>query len=90
MSITQETRREAYYEIQTETPKRRKMIYQALREGGPQTAHELMERLGFSDPNAVRPRLTELKACGLVRAVGRRKNPKTGQSGAVWEAIIPE
>lgn len=90
MSITEETRREAYYEALEEAPRRRKLIFQALVEGGPQTAHEVMARLGFSDPNSVRPRLTELKACGLVQVVGRRKNPKTGQSGAVWEAVIPE
>lgn len=87
MSITKETRREAYYEILEEAPKRRKLIYQALVDGGPQTAQELGDRLGFSDLNAVKPRLTELRACGLVRTIGKRKNPKTGKSNAVLEAI---
>ena len=87
MSITTETRREAYYEAREEAPTRRKQIYQALRERGPMTAEELMGALGYSDPNSVRPRLTELKALGLVSAERSRRN-KNGRSVAIWEAVI--
>lgn len=85
MSITEETRREAYYEAQEKAPTRRRIIYGCLKQHGPQTADELMERLGFDDPNNVRPRLTELKQAGLIEATGRRTSRRTGKSGAVWQ-----
>ena len=87
MGITQETRRESYYETMETAPTRRKEIYQALRDHGPQTADELMDRLGYTDPNNVRPRLTELKHAGLIEAVDRRTSPRTGKSGAVWQTV---
>mgnify|MGYP002569865369 CR=1 FL=1 len=85
MSITEETRREAYYEAEQMAPTRRRIIYGALKKYGPQTADELMDRLGYNDPNCVRPRLTELKQAGLIEAVGRRTSRRTGKSGAVWQ-----
>ena len=87
MSITEETRREAYYEAEQLAPTRRRIIYGALKKYGPQTADELMERLGYDDPNCVRPRLTELKKEGLIEALGRRTSKRTGKSGAVWQVV---
>lgn len=71
MSIPEEIRREAYYESREDAPTRRKIIYQELRESGPMTAETLMAVMGYMNPNSVRPRLTELKEQGLVRAVGK-------------------
>lgn len=84
MSITEETRRESYYETEQTAPTRRKIIYGCLKQHGPQTADELMERLGYTDPNNVRPRLTELKQAGLIEAAGRRTSNRTGKGAAVW------
>lgn len=90
MSITEETRRAAYYDAETLAPTRRRIIYGALKKYGPQTADELMERLGFSDPNSVRPRLTELKQDGLIEACGRRTSKRTGKATAVWQVAETE
>ena len=89
MSITAETRREAYYETQESAPTRRKEIYQRLLSGGPMTADTLMAAMGYINPNSVRPRLTELKQSGLVRAVGKARN-RAGKNVSLWEAVPPE
>lgn len=87
MNVTEETRRESYQEIQAEAPSRRMRIYRLLLDGGPMTAQEIMDKLGYTDPNRVRPRLTELQGCGLVRTVGKRPSRVTGKQTAVWEAV---
>lgn len=84
MSITRETRREAYQESRRTAPKRQSLVYDCLRHHGPQTAEELVKRLGYRDMNSVRPRLTELKDLGLVRTTGKRPS-STGRMTAVWE-----
>ena len=83
MSITEETRRDAYYESREGAPTRRREIYQHLKENGEKTAEELMQALGYHDPNNVRPRLTELKEAGLIEACGKKKSA-SGRSVAIW------
>lgn len=87
MSITEETRREAYYESRDAAPTRRRILFDALKKYGPQTADELMDRLGYTDPNAVRPRLTELKETGLIETIGKRESRRTGKLTAVWRVV---
>lgn len=84
MSVTAETRRQAYYESRESAPSRKKLIYQTLEERGPMTANELMEWLGYTDPNCVRPRLSELKEEGLVVAERTKRN-RQGRAVALWE-----
>lgn len=85
MSITEETRREAYYDSRTLAITRRQVVYSALKKYGPQTVDELMERLGYNDPNCIRPRLTEMKKDGLVETCGKRTSKRTGKTTAVWQ-----
>lgn len=87
MSITQETRREAYESVDL-TMMEGKVLDILLRYG-PQSAEEIMARLGTRNPNNVRPRLTGLKKKGLARAVDKRSN-QNGRSEAVWEATEKE
>lgn len=47
---------------------------------GPATDREVMRGMGFSDPNAVRPRLTELVQAGKLMEVCTRKDEKTGKT----------
>jgi hypothetical protein len=48
--------------------KRKAEIMSAFeREGTPMTDRQLMRYLGYSDPNAIRPRVTELIAEGKLR-----------------------
>ncbi len=85
MSVTYETRREAYERVE---PKSIRMkITRLLTDEGAMTSSEIMDRMGFTNPNTVRPRLTELKADGVIQAVGKRKN-RYGANEAVWEIAV--
>jgi hypothetical protein len=46
----------------------------------PLTDREVMRRLGFTDPNAVRPRCTDLVERGLLEECGTTQDPQTGKS----------
>lgn len=52
------------------------LAFRALR--GPATDREIMIKLGFTDPNAVRPRISELTDAGILREFGNVKCPVTG------------
>lgn len=87
MSITQETRREAYESVDKE--KRRELVYNTFLRYGPQSVEDVMKRLGTENPNTVAPRVTELKKAGLLAEAGRKKN-KSKRSAAVFEATEKE
>lgn len=46
----------------------------------PITDRECMSRLGFRDPNAVRPRVTALVGMGLLEECGKVKDQETHKS----------
>jgi hypothetical protein len=50
----------AYYQEQDKLAGRALLIWTVLLAQGAMTDRQLMEDMGFTDPNAVRPRLTEL------------------------------
>lgn len=84
MDITQETRLESYFIAPR--AKRYRMILEVL-EGREMTANEIRKVLGFRDLNAVRPRLTELKAIGKIKAVGKKYDFDTGRTVAVFKVV---
>ena len=43
----------------------------------PLTDRDVKDAMGFSDMNAVRPRITELIGCGMLRECGRIKDTAT-------------
>lgn len=86
MSYTHETRREAYEAVSEKIPPMEEKVLCILREHGRQTAEEIMRRMGTSNPNNVRPRLTGLKKKDLATDVGKRKDAD-GHTAAIWEAI---
>lgn len=86
MRIQTEARREAYEESRGTSESRRKEIYRRLREDGPMTADTLMAAMGTTNPNCVRPRLTELAEWGMIRAMGTAKN-RYGRSVTLWAAV---
>ena len=58
--------------------KRHQQVIRALRASAlPMTDREVMIALGFSDPNCVRPRLSELIDAGLAYECGDRECPVT-------------
>ena len=86
MSVTQETRRQAYEETREMASSRRLEILDALaRRNKPATAREIAGMLGYWERNAAAPRLTELKARGLVRAAGKGTCRVTGKTVTYWE-----
>lgn len=84
MSITYETRREAFQNVELALMEAK--VYEALRVNGPMSAEQIMDVLKTANPNNVRPRLTGLSQKGVIRAVGKRKN-RGGRNEAVWEAV---
>ena len=84
MGITAETRRAAHEEIKPQKEPRQQQIMEAITEHGPMTVDELMNRLGYYDPNQVRPRLTELKQDGALCVIGKRLSLRSGRTVAVW------
>lgn len=57
---------------------RRAMVWKALRLNRPMTDREVMQHLGFSDMNTVRPRVTELIERGLLEERGVKTCDVTG------------
>lgn len=82
--ITEETRLESY--LKTPTSKRQNMILECMgtRE---MTARMIATELGFSDMNAVKPRLTELKDKGIIEATGKAYDSLTKRSVAVFRRV---
>lgn len=79
--ITHETRRESFEK--TDRATRRSIILAAL--GDEElTAREILKRIGFSDMNFVRPRLTELMQSGRVEAAGKKWDKITERNVTVF------
>lgn len=87
MSITEETRLESY--IQRPQSQRCKFILNVL--GNRQmTARQIARELFYSDLNAVKPRLTEMKEQGIVRVAGKAYDQTTKRHVALWEVVKDE
>lgn len=87
MGITEETRREAYYESQNTAPTRRYEIVRLLKEHGPMSSEDIMEHLRCGNPNCVRPRLSELKQAGLIEACGKVLSKYGNNHIAVYQVV---
>lgn len=74
-TITRETRRESLFKL--DRGKRYIEILGVLQ--GEMTAREIASALGYSDLNAVKPRLTELRMRGIVEAAGKKYDETTGR-----------
>ena len=82
MEITKETRREAYIS----RPVTRTADILEFMGDKEYTARQIAYGMGFTDLNAVKPRLTELKAAGLVEVAGKAYDETTKRRVAVWKA----
>lgn len=84
MSVTEETRRESFEKTDRET--RYKKILAVLKPGVEMTAREVMTALRYGEPNAVRPRLTELCRKGTLETVPDKKkyDPITERYTAIY------
>lgn len=59
--------------------KRAAAILAWITEAGPRTDRQVMQGMGFTDMNAVRPRITELIDANLLMEVGDVTCPTTGK-----------
>jgi predicted ArsR family transcriptional regulator len=82
-SLTKETRQESYFK--TETAERCRMILSTLDK--PMTARQIAYKLGFSELNTVRPRLTEMARKGTVEVVGKAYDKATERNVAVYRRV---
>ena len=82
-NITKQTRQEAY----VVRPATRAVEILKVLGDREMTAREIAYELGFSDLNAVKPRLTELKEIGVIEAVGKKLDHITNRNVAIWRKV---
>lgn len=80
------TQFESYVNFLPKVMTRQKSILEALEEK-PMTARELAHKLGFTDLNAVKPRITELLRKDKIRVCGVQKDPVTQVTVRVYERV---
>ena len=79
-TISKECQLESFKKL--DNAKRCRMILSQLDK--PRTAREIAYRLGFSDLNAVKPRLSEMKARGTVEVTEKEKDSITSRNVSVY------
>lgn len=71
---------DAYLSEKLHLSARARTIYLWVLEHGRATDRQIMRGLGFTDPNAVRPRVTELVDALLLAEVGETRDAETGKT----------
>jgi hypothetical protein len=69
----------AYEEERPRLSARAELVFANVKQHGPGTDREIMARMGFTDLNQVRPRITELVKSGLLVEVAQRVCDVTGK-----------
>lgn len=69
----------AYEAEESRLSKRAQAVLAWITAHGPHTDREVMQGMGFTDPNAVRPRITELIDAHKLIEVGDVRCPVTGK-----------
>jgi predicted transcriptional regulator len=85
--MSTQTQIESWHKTLSELGPRQREVLNALLVH-PRSAWELSKECGRM-VHAVRPRLTELKAKGMIREAGERYEPITDRNEAVWEVVLP-
>ena len=73
--------------IRLERQTRKRVILKAM-SNHEMTARQIAYKLGFSDLNAVKPRLTELRKAGKIKAIGKAYDETTQRNVTVYRAVI--
>lgn len=71
---------DAYHQEEPRLSRRAAAILEWIERHGPATDRRVMEAMGFREPNAVRPRITELIDLGSLREVRNTRCPVTGKT----------
>lgn len=82
--IQKECRRESFF--LTPKSERKRLILETLGERE-MTAREIVQKLNFSDLNAVKPRITELCNAGMLEACGKSWDARTARRVSVYRRI---
>lgn len=85
--LTSETRRASFEKIKPRVPARAQEILNVLKNGSEMTAREIMHALGYTDPNKVRPRITELLGSNRIIEIDKKYDNETGRLTAVFKAV---
>jgi hypothetical protein len=72
--------RAAYFEAAGMISRRAQMVLDWVRANGRATDRQVMQGLGFTDGNAVKPRISELIQIGLLVEVGATRCHITGKT----------
>ena len=78
---------EAYDKIRKDLAYRQLLIYDFIKLNPDLTAFEICHKLGFSDPNRVRPRINELFKSGFIFCPLVRVCKITGFNAKVWRLV---
>ena len=78
---TKETRLESF--LKTDRQTRQQQLLDAWPDG-PTTAREIGKKLGYSDLNAVKPRITELVQKGKLVEAGQKYDQATDRNVTCW------
>lgn len=81
MSITRQTRNASYRKL---NPLARQAKILEVLGNKEMTSREIATVLGYTDMNAVRPRITELVAMGKIEVCGAVNDPVTGRTVATY------
>lgn len=80
-----DTSRAAASKVTLTVALRQSLVLNALIKLGNATGDEIMAALGTTNPNHVRPRLSELRKLGRIRDTGTRRPTPSGGTAIVWE-----
>lgn len=75
---------ESYHEILETLGERQRLVYELIRRYPEHTDRELARLAGAGDPNAIRPRRTELLDKGVITEGGKRRCEVTGKLAKTW------
>lgn len=70
----------AYHDERPRLSARASAVLTWIRQHGPATDRQVMDGMGFREPNAVRPRVTELVELGMLVEVGSVRCAWTGKT----------
>ncbi len=85
MSITRQTRNASYRKL---NPLARQAKILEVLGNKEMTSREIATVLGYTDMNAVRPRITELAATGKIVVCRAVNDPVTGRTVAVYKRVF--
>ena len=77
----------AFYSVKEDLGLRQALVLEQIRKVPLLTAKEISHNMGYSDPNSVRPRITELQKKGLIKAYSKRECRVSGKVACCWGVL---